>query len=58
MNLGFKDAAVLAEELVRGFNKGLDIGGAAVLARYQRRRQADNLATMAAMQGVQRIVCR
>ena len=51
VNLGFKDAAVLAEELVRGFNKGLDIGGAAVLARYQRRRQADNLATMAAMQG-------
>jgi 2-octaprenylphenol hydroxylase len=51
VNLGFKDAAVLAEELVRGFNKGLDLGSAAVLARYQRRRQADNLITMAAMQG-------
>ena len=51
VNLGFKDAAVLAEELVRGFNKGLDLGSAAVLGRYQRRRQADNLLTMATMQG-------
>lgn len=51
VNLGFKDAAVLAEELVRGFNKGLDLGSAAVLGRYQRRRQADNLITMATMQG-------
>ena len=51
VNLGFKDAAVLAEELVRGFNKGLDLGSAAVLGRYQRRRQADNLVTMATMQG-------
>jgi len=51
VNLGFKDAAVLAEELVRGFNKGLDLGSGAVLGRYQRRRQADNLITMAAMQG-------
>ena len=51
VNLGFKDAAVLAEELVRGFNKGLDLGSAAVLGRYQRRRQTDNLVTMAAMQG-------
>ena len=51
VNLGFKDAAVLAEELVRGFNKELDLGSAAVLGRYQRRRQADNLLTMATMQG-------
>ena len=51
VNFGCKDAAVLAEELVRGFNKGLDLGSAAVLGRYQRRRQTDNLVTMAAMQG-------
>ena len=38
VNLGLKDARALAEEILRGFQLGLDIGGEAVLARYQRRR--------------------
>ena len=53
--LGFKDAQTLAEELLRAQAKGLDIGSALVLARYQRRRQADNLSTMAVMEGFKRL---
>lgn len=55
VNLGFKDVQVLVEEVLRGASQGLDIGSAAVLGRYQRRRQADNLATMAAMEGFKRL---
>jgi len=55
VNLGFKDAQVLAEEILRALDKGLSPGSDAVLARYQRRRQADNLATMAAMEGFKRL---
>jgi 2-octaprenylphenol hydroxylase len=55
VNLGFKDAEVLAEEILRGVSKGLSPGSDAVLGRYQRRRQADNLATMAAMEGFKRL---
>jgi len=55
VNLGFKDAQVLSEEILRAFDKGLSPGTDAVLARYQRRRQADNLATMAAMEGFKRL---
>ena len=55
VNLGFKDAQTLAEELLRAQAKGLDIGSALVLARYQRRRQADNLSTMAVMEGFKRL---
>ena len=55
VNLGFKDAQTLAEELLRAQSKGLDIGSALVLGRYQRRRQADNLSTMAVMEGFKRL---
>ena len=55
VNLGFKDAAVLSEEIVRALKRGISPGRDAVLARYQRRRQADNLATMAAMEGFKRL---
>src|SRR5690554_1555217 len=55
VNLGFKDAQVLAEEVIRGHLKGLDIGSKHVLARYQRRRQADNLVMMASMEGFKRL---
>lgn len=55
VNLGFKDAEVLAEEIIRATNKGLSPGADSVLDRYQRRRQADNLATMAAMEGFKRL---
>lgn len=55
VNLGFKDAETLAEEILRGQRKGLDIGSELVLSRYQRRRQADNLTTMAAMEGFKQL---
>lgn len=55
VNLGFKDVEVLAEELTRAFHKGLEPGSAAVLGRYQRRREGDNLATMAAMEAFKRL---
>lgn len=55
VNLGFKDVEVLLEEILRGAEQQIDIGSAAVLGRYQRRRQADNLATMATMEGFKRL---
>ncbi|WP_430460600.1 UbiH/UbiF/VisC/COQ6 family ubiquinone biosynthesis hydroxylase [Thalassolituus sp. LLYu03] len=55
VNLGFKDAETLAEEILRAQAKGLDIGSELVLSRYQRRRQADNLATMAVMEGFKQL---
>ncbi|HBS41126.1 MAG TPA: 2-octaprenyl-3-methyl-6-methoxy-1,4-benzoquinol hydroxylase [Oceanospirillales bacterium] len=55
VNLGFKDAEVLAEEILRAYRMGLSPGEDAVLARYQRRRQGDNLATMATMEGFKRL---
>lgn len=50
INLGLADVAVLVEEVGRAWRDGLDIGGAAVLGRYQRRRKTENLAMMAAME--------
>lgn len=55
VNLGFRDAETLAQEILRAHSKGLDIGSALVLARYQRRRQADNLSTMAVMEGFKQL---
>jgi len=55
VNLGLLDAAVLAEELVRAQNRGIDIASDAVLGRYQRRRLADNTLMMTAMTGFKRL---
>jgi len=44
LNLGLKDAAVLAEEIVAAVRLGMDPGAADVLERYQRARRADALA--------------
>ena len=41
LNLGFRDVATLAEVLVDGKRLGLDLGDAALLARYQRWRGLD-----------------
>lgn len=54
-NLGFKDAQVLVEELQRALTRGLLLGSAAVLERYQRRRKPDNLGMMAAMETFKRL---
>jgi 2-octaprenyl-6-methoxyphenol hydroxylase len=43
LNLGFRDAAALAEVLVDGARLGLDLGDAQLLARYQRWRSLDTL---------------
>lgn len=55
VNLGLKDARALTEEILRGYRLGVDIGSEAVLARYQRRRQGDNLLTMASMEGFKQL---
>ena len=41
LNLGLRDVAALAEVLVDAHRLGLDIGSAAVLARYPRWRRSD-----------------
>ena len=42
VNLGFMDAATLAEEMLAAHERGRDPGGPAVLHRYQRRRLGAN----------------
>lgn len=55
VNLGFRDAQVLAEEWARAHQLGVSVGDSRVLRRYQRRRQTHNLGTMAAMEGFKRL---
>ena len=55
VNLGFKDVAALSEEILRARTLGLPVGELSSLQRYQRRRQADNLLMMAAMEGFKRL---
>ena len=55
VNLGFLDAAVLAEELRHAQARGASIAEQRVLERYERRRMPHNLAMMAAMEGFQRL---
>lgn len=55
VNLGFLDAAVLAEELRHAKARGESIAEQRVLERYERRRMPHNLAMMAAMEGFQRL---
>ena len=55
VNLGFKDVAALTEELLRAHQQELSLGNLQVLQRYERRRQADNLIMMGAMEGFKRL---
>jgi len=55
VNLGIMDAAVLAEEILRGHSRGLESGDFSILRRYQRRRKSDNLTMMAAVEGFKRL---
>lgn len=48
VNLGFKDAATLADVLLKASR---DIGSLRVLRRYERARKADNVITMRVMEG-------
>lgn len=55
VNLGFRDAKVLAQEWGRAQRLQLSPGDSTVLRRYQRQRQTHNLGTMAAMEGFKRL---
>ena len=55
LNLGLRDVAALTEVLVDGVRLGLDLGDAALLARYQRWRGLDNLMVSLATDGLTRL---
>jgi 2-octaprenylphenol hydroxylase len=55
VNLGFLDAAVLAEELLAAQARGENLADVRVLGRFERRRMPHNLAMMAAMEGFERL---
>lgn len=55
VNLGFLDAAALAETLVVAADSGEDVGDLRVLRRYERWRKGENLAMLAAVDGLGRI---
>ncbi|UYO75983.1 UbiH/UbiF/VisC/COQ6 family ubiquinone biosynthesis hydroxylase [Halomonas qinghailakensis] len=51
VNLGFMDAAVLAEEVVNAWQRGAPWGALSTLSRYERRRRLDNSAMLGLMKG-------
>ena len=55
VNLGYRDAAALAQVLVEGRRKGLDVGDAQLLARYQQWRSLDTLMVAMATDGLTRL---
>lgn len=55
VNLGFLDAATLAEVLVQAKAAGESVASLSVLSRFERRRMPQNLAMMAAMEGLERL---
>jgi 2-octaprenylphenol hydroxylase len=55
VNLGFQDAHSLASEWLRARQRGHDVGAEQTLRRYQRQRQAHNLAAMATVEGFKRL---
>ena len=55
LNLGFKDAAALADCVMEAAGLGADIGGAAVLENYARWRRFDTFANAALVDGLNRL---
>jgi 2-octaprenylphenol hydroxylase len=55
VNLGFLDAAQLAQVLDEARQRQRDVGALATLRRYERARKGDNLAMLAAMDGFKRL---
>lgn len=51
VNLGFQDAAVLANVVIDAKRRGRDIGGRLALRRYERARRGDNLLMEWSMEG-------
>lgn len=54
-NLGVRDIAALAELIVDTWRLGLDIGGAGMLARYERWRRFDTMTLAAVTDGLNRL---
>jgi len=55
LNLGFRDVAALAEEVIAAWNAGGDPGAASVLARYQARRRPETLLMLSGMHALERL---
>lgn len=55
LNLGYRDAAALAEVIVDAYRLGLDIGSLGVLERYQRWRRYDTAEMALATDGLERL---
>jgi 2-octaprenyl-6-methoxyphenol hydroxylase len=55
LNLGFRDAAALAQVLVEGSRLGLDLGDAQLLSRYDTWRRVDTFAVAFATDSLTRI---
>ena len=55
VNVGFRDAAALAEVLVEGARRGLDLGDAQLLGRYQRWRALDTFSVALATDSLTRL---
>jgi 2-octaprenyl-6-methoxyphenol hydroxylase len=55
LNLGFRDAAALAQVLVEGARLGMDLGDAQLLARYDRWRSLDTFMVAAATDALTRL---
>lgn len=55
LNLGFRDAAALAQVLIEGARIGLDLGDAQLLSRYERWRSLDTFVVAAATDGLTRL---
>ncbi len=54
LNLGFRDAAVLAEEIQTSFSLGMDLGSEALLSKYQQKRRFDTLELISVTHGLNR----
>ncbi|MBK8637420.1 MAG: UbiH/UbiF/VisC/COQ6 family ubiquinone biosynthesis hydroxylase [Chromatiaceae bacterium] len=55
VNLGFLDAAQLADNLAEALAKGRDIGGLWTLRRYERARRGENMRMLGVMEAFQRL---
>ncbi len=55
LNLGFRDVAALAEEVIAACNGGTDPGAPEVLRRYQARRRPDTLLMLSGMHALERL---
>ena len=55
LNLGFRDVATLAEVLVDGKRRGMDLGDPQLLARFERWRGIDTLMVAVATDGLNRL---